>query len=150
MVSAGLRRNNPGNVRTGQPWQGLTEQQDDSGFCTFVDPEHGIRAMMLILHTYAGRGITTIEGIITAWAPSEENNTEAYINDVVGRLGVKPTDNLIHPARGTQDKPATGDAYTRDAGTVTALCKAIIHHENGRQPYADKVFQDAWKLADIA
>lgn len=141
---------NPGNIRTGQPWQGLADEQDDTGFCTFESAEYGIRAIMVILDNYAKQGINTVQGIINRWAPPTENDTGAYIADVAQRVGVKPTDTLIHPQRGTMGKgvpnPPSTRAYTQDRTTMMGLVKAIIHHEIGKQPYAQVTFDRAWDL----
>lgn len=145
---------NPGNIRTGQPWQGLADVQDDSGFCTFVDAEHGIRAMFIIINSYAKQGINTISGIINRWAPPEDDNgTASYVAQVAAALGVKPTDTLINPQRGTMGKgvptaPST-QAYSHDKNTMICLAKAIIKREIGKQPYADTVFNNAWELAGL-
>ncbi len=48
----GFRNNNPGNIRHGEPWLGLAEDQTDPDFCQFVSVEYGIRAMFRILETY--------------------------------------------------------------------------------------------------
>lgn len=140
---------NPGNIRTGQPWVGLAPVQDDTGFCTFTDAAHGIRAMMLILHSYAKQGLNTVQEIVGRWAPSSENDTSSYVKDVAGRLGVAATDNLVYPGRGSPDKPAMGKDFSQDKGTAVNLCKAIIHHEIGKQPYAEATFNKAWELAEI-
>lgn len=120
----GVRLCNPGNLRHGQPWLGLAPKQPDLDFCTFISPEYGIRAMMMIFGTYAKRGLNTVAKIISAWAPITENDTAAYIADVRKRLGK--------------------DSVT--AKDYPALCKAIIRHENGEQPYEDSVFAEAQRL----
>ena len=48
----GERNNNPGNIRHGSKWQGLSAQQTDPSFCQFVSPEYGIRAIYKLLQTY--------------------------------------------------------------------------------------------------
>lgn len=122
--TVGIREKNPGNIRHGDSWLGLAKKQNDTRFCTFIAPEYGIRAMMVIFGTYAKRGLTTVQSIINAWAPVSENNTKAYIADVRKRLGK--------------------DSVT--AKDYIPLCKAIIHHENGCQPYDDAVFAEAQRL----
>lgn len=120
----GIRLANPGNIRHGDTWLGLAPKQSDKAFCTFIAPEYGIRAMMVIFGTYAKRGLNTVSKIINAWAPVTENNTKAYIADVRAKIGkdtVTPKDYI-------------------------ALAKAIIWHENGQQPYGDDVFAEAQRL----
>ena len=52
MVARGIRNNNPGNIRHGEKWEGLSDKQTDSSFCIFVSPEYGIRALAKVLLTY--------------------------------------------------------------------------------------------------
>lgn len=142
-MTRGINNKNPGNIRKGSPWVGLAPIQGDGSFCTFIDAEHGIRAMFILLHNY---NLSTIKDIITKWAPGNENNTEAYIASVAKRMGVKATDNLVHPARGAKvPKP-----WTHDKDTMVSLAKAIIWHENGSQPYGQAVFDKAWELSSLA
>ena len=81
----GIRNNNPGNIRWGSNWTGLDSKgkKKDSSFCVFVAPEWGIRALTkLILNYDRIYNVNTVEGIITRYAPSNENDTEAYIAHV--------------------------------------------------------------------
>ncbi|WP_220709054.1 hypothetical protein [Citrobacter portucalensis] len=119
----GIRNNNPGNLEYSKtnPWVGQTG--DDGRFAKFETPEHGIRALGRNLLSYQRQGIDTVNDIINRWAPPDDNNnTSAYIEAVCAQLGVTP------------DQPL--DASNPD--TLKALCAAIIHHENGSQPYSDQ------------
>lgn len=119
----GIRNNNPGNLEYSKsnPWSGQTG--DDGRFAKFETPEHGIRALGRNLISYQRQGIDTVNDIINRWAPPEDNNnTSAYIEAVCAQLGVTPDQTL--------------DASNPD--TLKALCAAIIHHENGNQPYSDQ------------
>lgn len=116
----GLRNNNPGNIRHGSPWEGLSNQQTDEAFAQFVDPLYGIRALNKILKTYYQKyNLATVRDIISRWAPSNENDTESYIQSVALALNVSPDE----PLNVRQVAPE--------------LTKAIIYHENGMQPYED-------------
>ena len=42
MPARGIRNNNPGNIRKGEKWKGLSPIQNDSSFCVFKSPEYGI------------------------------------------------------------------------------------------------------------
>ena len=118
VLARGIRNNNPGNIRHGDPWQGLCPDQSDKDFCTFLSPEYGVRAMARILLNYKKRhGLNTIHGIISRWAPLSENDTASYIKAVSAACHVNPTE-VIDVAE-----------YLPD------LIPAIIHHENGVQPY---------------
>lgn len=119
----GIRNNNPGNLEYSKtnPWVGQTG--DDGRFAKFETPEHGIRALGRNLLSYQRQGIDTVSDIINRWAPPQDNNnTDAYIKSVCAQLGVTPDQQL--------------DASNPD--TLKALCAAIIHHENGSQPYSDQ------------
>lgn len=126
----GIRNNNPGNIRHGADWNGLTEDQPDDAFCTFVDPQHGIRAMGKILLTYERKhGINTVAGIVNRWAPPVENNTGAYVKHVAERLGVG-ADDVIRVADHLED-----------------LVAVITVHENGVNPYDPEVIMEGCQLA---
>ncbi|MGG6028834.1 structural protein [Salmonella enterica] len=130
----GIRNNNPGNIRWGDDWKGLVpkEQRTDKAFCQFTAPEYGIRAMIVILRNYQHKhGLNTITGIISRWAPTNENNTQAYINSVAKSTDTAP-DQFVH---------------TDDSRFMTKLIQAIIRHENGEQPYGFEVFVKAVELA---
>ncbi|EBQ4836125.1 structural protein [Salmonella enterica subsp. arizonae] len=130
----GIRNNNPGNIRWGDDWKGLVpkEQRTDKAFCQFVTPEYGIRAMIVILRNYQRKhGLNTITDIINRWAPTNENNTQAYIDSVAKTTGTAP-DQFVH---------------TDDSRFMMKLLQAIIRHENGEQPYGFDVFVRALDLA---
>ncbi|MBV2180963.1 MAG: hypothetical protein KUL86_06970 [Castellaniella sp.] len=117
-----IRLNNPGAiVRGGNDRQGATSGADPR-FESYATPEHGIRAMGKLLLKYQdGHGLDTVEGIISRWAPANENNTASYISTVSKALGVKP-----------------GDAVDmHDSSTMGKMVRAMIKVENGKQPYTD-------------
>ncbi len=119
----GIRNNNPGNLEYSKtnPWVGQTG--DDGRFAKFETPEHGIRALGRNLMSYQRQGIDTVSEIINRWAPpTDKNDTMSYIKAVCEQLGVSADDPI--------------DASNPD--TLKALCAAIIHHENGSQPYSDQ------------
>lgn len=118
-ASRGLRNNNPGNIRLSSTvWEGQVPaaQQTDSEFVQFVSPEYGIRAMARILGNYMARGVNTLNGIISTWAPPAENDTLSYVSDVADATGFDP-------------------AAALDASAIPSIIAAIIDHENGQQPY---------------
>lgn len=88
-TTLGFRINNPTNIRYSavNNWQGQTGQR--GGFCTFVRPSFCYRATSLILFRYISRGWDTTEELIKHWAPSTENNTEAYITFVCKKGGFR-------------------------------------------------------------
>ncbi|MDF7401162.1 structural protein [Proteus mirabilis] len=127
----GERNNNPGNLRHGEPWQGLSAQQTDKDFCQFVSPEYGIRAIYKLLQTYQNKyELNTVESIIDRYAPPNENNTAGYINRAAKDIGVSVNESI-----NVSSKPV-----------AIALATAIVGVELGYQPYSQKVFEDAWLL----
>lgn len=143
----GIRNNNPGNLDKGSPWQGLVANPDEPRFCTFKDPVWGIRALAVTLITYHdkrrakdGSSIDTIREVIERWAPPNENNTDAYINEVSKAVGVT-ADMIID---------------LHDYDILRPLVEAIIRHENGRGPlktlntwYAAEVIEEGLRRAGV-
>jgi hypothetical protein len=121
----GLRQNNPGNLRTGP----------GGSFGSYATPQDGLNALSNQLSLYftgqsaaAGhKKLQTIRDILSTYAPSNENNTGAYIADVAGRLGVSPDAQL----------------NLNDVATKAKLMQAITLHEQGRNPYSDAMYQQA-------
>ncbi|EBI6345714.1 lytic transglycosylase [Salmonella enterica] len=123
----GERNNNPGNLNfAGQA--GAELERPGGRFARFETAFDGLRALSRQLVLYAGRGINSVEKIISTWAPaSDNNNTAAYIQAVSQRLGVNPQAALnIH-----------------DPQTMSALMSSIIHHENGRNIYSKELIGKA-------
>jgi hypothetical protein len=145
----GIRSNNPGNIRVGDPWQGLMPrdqmndaQKREKEFCVFLEPKWGIRALCRLLIAYKDKHkLDTVRGIITRWAPPKgkvgsktyTQNTEAYIAQVSVALGVSDLTKI--------------DVYQYDI--AKPLVKAIIKHENGVQPYDDDTINEGIRLAGI-
>ena len=127
-MTRGIRNNNPGNIRHGSnKWQGASPEKTDASFVTFLSPEYGIRALAVLVKNYMIKHkLDTITGIISRWAPSNENDTTSYINSVAKKTGFKPNEKL-----------------TPTPDTLIKLAKAIIHHENGIQPYHDELIKKA-------
>ena len=73
--------------------------------------------------------ICTIADFIKRWAPSNENNTLAYILSVCKYLGI----------------PSVFVPDVNDRETMCALAAAISKHENGVDPYMKEV-EDGWEL----
>ncbi len=122
MTTRGERNNNPGNINKGQGFKGEVEG-NDSRFATFSTPVFGIRAIAKILVTYSTtHGIKTIAGAISRWAPSSENNTAAYVADIVARTGI-PGDQVID---------------FQDPEILDKVVTAIIWHENGECIYSEE------------
>lgn len=125
-LKRGERNNNPGNLNfAGQA--GAMLEGSGGRFAKFQTAYDGLRAMARQLMLYAKRGINSVEGIISTWAPSSENNTGAYVNSISSRLGVDPKAalNLQNPQ------------------VLSQLMNGIIHHENGRNIYSSELVSRA-------
>lgn len=134
-MSRGIRNNNPGNIdyRPANNWKGQLpyDKSIEPRFCRFSAPEYGIRAIIALLRNYQAKyALKTIRGLISRWAPSNENNTNAYVSGVSKALGVDPDASVSLVYK----------------NTAISLAKAIIYHENGSQPYPDAVFEKAYAL----
>lgn len=118
----GIRNNNPGNLNFArQPGATMENKTSEKPrFAQFQTPEEGLAALSLQLQRYGQRGINTVRAIISKFAPPEENNTARYIGDVARALKVGATDRLD----------------TSDPNVLNNLMGAIIHIENGRNPYS--------------
>ena len=134
-MTRGIANNNPGNIRrSADPWQGLSDAQPDSSFFAFKTPAWGIRAMAVLLIGYQDRrGINTPTRIIERWAPSNENDTSAYIGSVCAHAGF------------AADQVLNLHAYA----DLRPLVEAIIYRENGKQPYSSAVIDEGLKLAGV-
>jgi hypothetical protein len=123
--SRGFRNRNPGNIdfNPRNNWQGqvgIETTGNPPRFAVFQTHEHGIRALVALLTTYQTRhGLRTVRGIINRWAPGNENNTGAYIDQVCRRTGFGP------------DQQLDMRLYEH----ARPLVQAIIHHELGGNPY---------------
>ncbi|HEV2269004.1 MAG TPA: hypothetical protein VGR92_06065 [Steroidobacteraceae bacterium] len=120
----GIRYDNPGNLKyAGQA--NAARLFGGGGFAAFGTPEEGLNALAKQIEAYRNRGLDTISGIISAYAPpGDHNDTGAYIRDVVRALRTSSNAEL------NLNSPAV----------LTALMNAIIRHENrGLNPYGSKV-----------
>lgn len=127
----GIRNCNPGNIRYGQPWEGMAADQRDPDFITFTDPVYGLRAIAKILLAYQQKdGCKSVADMVTRWAPPSENDTASYVAAVAAQMQVDP----IAPA-------------TLNPATLGDFVAAIVQHENGQQPYPPSSFQRAVQMA---
>ena len=104
-IPRGIRNNNPLNIRRSKDlWMGMAEAQTDAEFVQFKSLEWGWRAAFYLLtRTYYHKyRLYTIRGIVSRWAPSCENNTAAYIENVSRLTGIEPDEPIGIPS----DKPS--------------------------------------------
>ena len=130
-IPRGIRNNNPLNIRIGNVWLGEVPNPTDRSFEQFVQMEYGIRAAFVILRRYIRRyKRDTVAEIISAWAPSNENNTKAYIDTVVRLSGI----------------PADAPIKYEDADTMFRLVDAMIQVECG-QRVAEQTIKKGYRMA---
>lgn len=127
----GIRNNNPLNIRIGNTWLGEVPDPSDSNFEQFVHIKYGLRAGFCILRRYIRRyKRNTVRKIVTAWAPSTENNTERYI-ELVCKFGCLEADKEIR---------------FEDSLTMCSLVQAMARVEVG-EVIPLQTIEDAYKIA---
>lgn len=145
MSARGIRNNNPGNIdyNPRNAWQGQLGIEVGVArprFARFDQAENGIRALGKLLIAYrgkdgmpgvGGKGIDTVFETINRWAPSNENDTQAYALAVAKRLGVRTTDPI----------------NIKDPATLRGMVVSIIIHENGGNPYKAAVIDEGVRRA---
>lgn len=138
----GIRNRNPGNIdfNPRNDWQGQIGKELGGRFAVFDTPENGIRALGKLLIAYrgkdglpgvGGKGIDTVLETINRWAPSNENDTQAYASAVAKRLGVRTTDPI----------------NIKDPVTLRGMVVSIIIHENGGNPYSAAILDEGVQRA---
>ena len=135
MLPRGIRNNNPLNIRRSKDqWQGMKKVQSDTQFCQFETLDWGWRAAFkLLTRTYYHQyRLYTIKGIISRWAPPNENNTRVYIENVSRLTGIGPDEPLGIPS----DKPARW----------IALGLAMAIQENGQASIDYFAMLRGWSL----
>lgn len=109
----GIRNNNPGNIVYGKFAQSMGATGSDGRFAVFQSMEDGIKAAVKLLEGYVAKGTDTVRKIVSKWAPSNENDTAAYVDAVAKKLGI------------SADTKLSGDQ-------LGGVANAIFQHENGR------------------
>lgn len=101
-LTRGQRNCNPCNIRKGEHWQGLREQQTDRLFCQFIDNAHGYRAFFKLIQTYRLKyQLRTVAQIIARYAPSNENATDLYIKQVCDYMHLRKDELLNYNSKYT-------------------------------------------------
>ena len=105
-MKRGIRNNNPLNIRhSADHWQGARAEQTDKSFVQFESMAYGYRAAWKTLESYWKNFTRTkqpfnVRNIIARWAPSSENDTQAYIRTVLKLACLGGNENLPQPSRG--------------------------------------------------
>ena len=116
-----IAKNNPFNIRYNalNRWLGLSGQR--KGFCEFEEMDYGLRAGFILLRNYIyNLKLTSVNKIISRFAPTNENDTSAYIRFVSGVL----VDNGFAPSYLYNTLDLSYDK------AFFYLCKAILKMEN--------------------
>ena len=124
MLPRGIRNHNPLNIRRSKDqWRGMAEMQSDRAFVQFKSLEYGWRAAFYLLtRTYYHKyRLYTIRGIISRWAPSSENNTEAYIQNVSRLTGIDPDEPIGIPSEKPSRWMAVGVAMAIQENGIDSL-----------------------------
>lgn len=131
IIPRGIRNNNPLNIRIGNVWLGEVRDPTDPDFEQFISMVYGVRAGFVLIRRYIRHyHRTTIPQVIAAWAPSNENNTTAYIDKVCKVSGIE---------RDVQLK-------FEDEDQMVALVDAMILVECG-QHIQEKIIRDGYRFA---
>jgi len=123
----GIRNNNPGNIEFGEFAKSMGATGSDGRFAIFDTPEAGLAALAGLMRRYGRKGIDTVQGIVSRFAPPNENNTGAYVAGVASRLGIAPNAHL----------------NLTDPAVLANLLANITQIENGRNPYSSDLIRHA-------
>lgn len=148
-----LRNHNPLSIkRTATTWGGEAYLQPgdkdyDPTFEQFTSDHYGLRAGARLLANYqrvkgfqtireilAGKGQPGDKDYLAGWAPSHENNTEAYIETVSKHLGVRA------------DEPIS---LVEDTNKFVKLIGMMVRVECGYCPFLEGEIFSAIKAAGV-
>lgn len=131
IIPRGIRNNNPLNIRIGNVWLGEVMFPTDPQFEQFVSMKYGLRAGFVLLRRYIWHyKRQTIAEIISAWAPSNENNTAKYIEVVCGLMNIQPNEKVDYA----------------DKATMCRLVQSMIVVECGRK-LDDALIESSYDIA---
>lgn len=138
-TTGGVNANNVGNVR---------EPGKSTGFQQPKDINEGLQIMDKNLQAYAAKGINTLAGVISRWAPPSENDTATLIKNAAQRLGIDPNQPIdlnnpaVRQAVGTaimlQEKGPQGIFGNKPAAATSAAAVPAKPGES-RQEYEQRV-----------
>ncbi|ECO9884378.1 hypothetical protein FX408_25305 [Salmonella enterica] len=117
------RFNNPANLRYAAGYE--TASTRSGKFAVFPSLDEGVLAAAKQLQIYGTKGINNIHDIISKWAPSNENNTKAYIGHVVNATGRSEFEKLNLNDTRTLAKLITAMSVKEGAGSRLSEGKVI-------------------------
>lgn len=125
------RFNNPANLRYAAGYE--TANTKSGKFAVFPSLDEGVLAAAKQLQIYGTKGINNIHDIISKWAPSNENNTKAYIEHVVNATGRSEFEKLNLNDTQTLAKLITAMSVKEGAGSRLSEGKVtqIINNAGG-------------------
>lgn len=130
-IPRGIRNNNPLNIRIGNVWLGEVQSPTDPHFEQFISMKYGLRAGFVLMRRYIRHyHRTTLPQVISAWAPSSENNTTAYIDRVSQLSGILPDTQLAF----------------EDEEQMVRLVDAMVVVECG-QHISEQLIRDGYRMA---
>jgi len=117
--------NNPLNIRNSSiKWVGKVTAPNDI-FESFDTLQNGIKAAYSNLLAYKNlHSLTTIRGIISRWAPNNENNTNGYINNVSSWTGIDPDTDL----NGINDYANVISAMSKQEGNIFVSVDDVLNY----------------------
>jgi hypothetical protein len=131
-------------------YAGQTGASNVNGFAAFPTQDAGLNAAKNQFSIDAGRGINTLTGLISSWAPKNENDTAAYIKTVAGATGIDPNAKIdltdpqvqakLMPAMSLVEngsvvgKPSTPEAPPTGAGGVQPAPQQVLDGQPGQLP----------------
>jgi hypothetical protein len=107
---APIRTNNPGALMPG------------GKLAEYGSMEEGLAALDKNLKGYKRKGINTLEGVISTWAPPNENDTKAYIAHVARVTGLDPKQSI------DLDSPLVRQQLTAGIIQMESGRKAVFGH----------------------
>lgn len=121
-LKGGPKPQEPLSVRNHNP---LNLRMSYGSFAKYEDDAEGFRQGAWQLRRYGngktfGKPVNTVAGIISKWAPPSENDTQAYINNVVKRTGYDANQKLD----------------LNDAGVLSKLMAAMSKQENHKSNFS--------------
>lgn len=129
-MTRGMRNKNPFNIRKSSTnWFGKVPGTDKE-FETFDTIYHGYRAGIVLLKTYYNKyRLHTIAGVIKRFAPSSENDTEAYIKYISSRTTLDPHARLSERQLLEHVAPYIAE-YESHCILPKSFCSQIIYNVN--------------------
>lgn len=129
-LARGMKVNNPGNLKEfGEQWQGRITPSADPVFVEFRSYAYGLRAMIKLLQNYIRQGNNTISSILNRYAPTSENDTNAYISYVEQKTGI------------SRNRRLTGGKEE-----MRKIVKHMANLEQGINAQTDRFFDLAYSL----